>query len=72
MPGESREVVVEIRQKQLAVFSEERQAWIVEAGTYGIWVGKQSGFCCALGLSHSPPGSGSGENAPDLSPKRAV
>ena len=39
MPGESREVVVEIRQKQLAVFSEERQAWIVEAGTYGIWVG---------------------------------
>ena len=39
MPGESREVVVEIRQKQLAVFSEEWQAWIVEAGTYGIWVG---------------------------------
>ena len=39
MPGESREVVVEIRQKQLAVFSEERQAWIVEAGIYGIWVG---------------------------------
>ena len=39
MPGESREVTVEIRQKQLAVFSEERQAWIVEAGTYGIWVG---------------------------------
>ena len=29
MPGESREVTVEIRQKQLAVFSEERQAWIV-------------------------------------------
>ena len=39
MPGESREVTVEIRQKQLAVFSEERQAWIVEEGTYGIWVG---------------------------------
>ena len=42
MPGESREVTVEIRQKQLAVFSEERQSWIVEAGTYGIWVGNSS------------------------------
>lgn len=38
-PGESREVTVMIRQKQLAVFSEERQAWIAEAGIYGIWVG---------------------------------
>lgn len=36
---ESREVTVMIRQKQLAVFSEERQAWIAEAGIYGIWVG---------------------------------
>ena len=34
--------------------------------------GKQLGFCCALGLSYSFPGSGSGENAPDLSPERAV
>nr|WP_294492076.1 glycoside hydrolase family 3 protein [uncultured Mediterraneibacter sp.] len=38
-PGENQEVTVEIRQKQLAVFSEEQQAWIVEAGTYGVWVG---------------------------------
>lgn len=38
-PQESKEVKVMIRQKQLALFSEERQAWIVEAGIYGIWVG---------------------------------
>lgn len=38
-PGESKEVSVSIRQKQLAVFCEEQQAWVVEAGTYGIWVG---------------------------------
>ena len=38
-PGESQEVSASIRQKQLAVFSEEEQAWIVEAGTYGIWIG---------------------------------
>lgn len=41
-PGESQKVVVEIRQKQLAVFSEERQAWIVEKGIYGIWIGGSS------------------------------
>ena len=47
-PGESQNVVVEIRQKQLAVFSEERQAWIVEKGMYGIWIGGSSaeaGLC---------------------------
>lgn len=41
-PGESQNVIVEIRQKQLAVFSEERQAWIVEKGMYGIWIGGSS------------------------------
>lgn len=41
-PGESQNIVVEIRQKQLAVFSEERQAWIVEKGMYGIWIGGSS------------------------------
>ena len=38
-PGESREVTIKIRQKQLAVYYEERQEWVVEAGMYGIWVG---------------------------------
>ena len=38
-PGESGKVKIEIPQKQLAVFSQERQAWITEAGTYGVWIG---------------------------------
>ena len=42
MPGESGAISVSIDQKQLAVFSEERQAWVIEAGTYGIWTGNSS------------------------------
>lgn len=38
-PGESGKVKIEIPQKQLAVFSQEREAWIMEAGTYGVWIG---------------------------------
>lgn len=38
-PGESGKVDIKIPQKQLAVFSQERQAWITEAGTYGVWIG---------------------------------
>lgn len=38
-PGESGKVKIEIPQKQLAVFSQERQAWITETGTYGVWIG---------------------------------
>lgn len=41
-PGECCTVSVSVDQKQLAVFSEERQAWIIEAGTYGIWTGSSS------------------------------
>ena len=41
-PGESEAVCVKIRQKQLAVFSEKRQAWIIEKGIYGIWAGNSS------------------------------
>ena len=38
-PGESGKVKIEIPQKQLAVFSQERQAWITEAGTYSRAIG---------------------------------
>ena len=41
-PGESCEVTVFAEQKNLAVFSEKEQAWIVEAGRYGISVGCHS------------------------------
>lgn len=42
MPSEGCTVSITIDQKQLAVYSEERQAWIVEQGTYGIWIGSSS------------------------------
>lgn len=41
-PGERQEVIVDIDQKQLAVFSEERQAWIVMEGNYELWAGNSS------------------------------
>lgn len=41
-PKESQIVSITIPQKQLASFSEEMQAWIVEQGVYGIWVGADS------------------------------
>lgn len=39
-PQEEQKLCIEIDQKQLAVFSEKMHAWIVEAGTYMIWIGK--------------------------------
>ena len=41
-PGESQQLRVVTDQKQMAGFSEEQQAWIVEKGSYGLWLGKHS------------------------------
>ncbi len=41
-PGESQRVTVVIEQKQFASFSEEKLAWIVEGGMYGLWIGNHS------------------------------
>lgn len=41
-PGESQNLTIYVEQKQLAGFSEKQEAWIVENGTYGIWIGNQS------------------------------
>ncbi|MDE7312867.1 MAG: glycoside hydrolase family 3 C-terminal domain-containing protein [Eubacterium sp.] len=41
-PGQSQRLTIEAGQKQLASFNEELHAWVVEAGRYGIWVGKHS------------------------------
>jgi beta-glucosidase len=38
-PGETQTLTVSIAQKQLASFSEEQHAWIIEGGAYGIWIG---------------------------------
>lgn len=42
MPGESQTVTVLIPQKQLASYDERQNAWLVEAGRYGIWYGNHS------------------------------
>ena len=41
-PGESQQLRVATDQKQMAGFSEEQQAWIVEKGSYGLWLGKHA------------------------------
>lgn len=41
-PGESERVQIEIPVKNLASYSPEASAWIVEKGQYGIWVGTSS------------------------------
>lgn len=41
-PGETQKLTIAIEQKQLAVFSETEQAWIIEAGSYGVWLGKHA------------------------------
>ena len=38
-PKETQQLIISIEQKQLASFSEEQQAWLIEGGTYGVWVG---------------------------------
>lgn len=40
--GESQKLYIPIDQKQLAVYSEEKKAWLIEEGTYGIWTGSSS------------------------------
>lgn len=41
-PGGIQELTVTIEQKQLASFSEQMHAWQIDAGKYGIWIGKHS------------------------------
>ena len=50
-PKESEKLTIYAEQKQLAEFSEEQSAWIIEKGLYGIWVGEHSAsltLCAAL------------------------
>ena len=41
-PGETQKITILIEGKQLASFSEAMQAWLVERGEYGVWIGKDS------------------------------
>lgn len=50
-PNESEKLTIFVEQKQLAGFSEEQSAWIIEKGLYGIWIGEHSAslsLCAAL------------------------
>ena len=38
-PGESVELALEVPAKQLASYDEQASAWVIEAGSYGIWIG---------------------------------
>lgn len=41
-PGGVQKLTVIIEQKQLASFSEQLQAWVIEDGSYGVWIGNSS------------------------------
>lgn len=45
-PGETQKLTVVVAQKQLASFSEQTHAWVIEAGNYGVWIGKHSEELC--------------------------
>ena len=38
-PGETQSLTLSMDLYQLASYSEEQAAWLLETGTYGIWVG---------------------------------
>ena len=41
-PKDMQSLTIIIEQKQLASFSEQLQAWIIEDGSYGVWIGNSS------------------------------
>lgn len=41
-PKDVQKLTVFIEQKQLASFSERKQAWMIEDGSYGVWIGNSS------------------------------
>ncbi len=41
-PGEEQTLTLFLEQKQLASYSEEDSAWVMDAGKYGVWVGRHS------------------------------
>lgn len=47
-PGEGEQLRIPIPSKNMASFSEEKSAWIVEKGQYGVWVGNS---CADLKIS---------------------
>ncbi len=48
-PGEAQTLTITFALEQLASYSEEEAAWILEAGCYGIWVGNSLGQAALAG-----------------------
>ena len=42
MPQEKQTLMISVDQSDLAGYSEQLRAWLMEAGTYGIWIGNHS------------------------------
>ena len=51
-PGQSQTLAISIPQKQLASFDPQRQGWVVERGSYGVWVGSSSAHLQLGALLH--------------------
>ena len=49
-PGEGQTVAIHIPQKQLASFRPEQNAWVVDQGLYGVWIGNSSDRVSLCGL----------------------
>lgn len=51
-PQETQRLSITVEQRQMAVFSQKDHAWIIEAGTYGIWTGRHSGCLKLAAVLH--------------------
>lgn len=49
-PGESEQVCIKISAKNMASFCEEKNAWLMEAGNYGLWIGNSSRDLTIFGM----------------------
>lgn len=69
-PGETQRLTIAVGQKQLASFSEEKMAWVVEDGTYGICLGKHA-ESLQLAATLTVPEPTVLEQVEEISPKQA-
>ena len=53
-PKEIETLTIEVEQKQIAGFSEEKHGWIIEKGFYGIWVGENARTSKLIAVLHVP------------------
>lgn len=69
-PGQEQILTIFLEQKQLASYSEEDSAWVMDAGKYGVWVGKHSA-CLELAAFLEVPERTVIEKAEEVCPLKA-